>query len=200
MIHTPDIAEDMQRLEALLRRDVAPHLKTKAEARILDLACGRCDEAETLIKVVQDETRSDDVHLVGADIRIREVRQARERTAGLNAEFLIEDATKLDQHKEMKDFDLVFLRHQNYWHGPEVWKRIFDTGAAKLTDDGLLVITSYFDKEHQLALEALKQMGLEVVSSRRNKTSRAVTDGKGKSVDRWIAVLRKPGSSGPDAR
>lgn len=194
MIHAPDIAEDMVRLESLLRRHVAPHLKSKAEARILDLACGRCDEAETLIKVVQDETHADDVKLVGADIRIREIRQARERTAGLGAEFLIEDATKLDQHKEMKDFDLVFLRHQNYWHGPEIWKQIFDTGAAKLTDDGLLVITSFFDKEHELALEALKKLGMEVVVSKRNAVSRAVPDGKDKSVDRWMAVLRKPGS------
>jgi SAM-dependent methyltransferase len=189
---TPDIAEDMLRLESLLRREVAPHLKAKAEARILDLACGRCDEAETLISVVKDEMQADKVQLVGADIRIREVRQARERTANLDTEFLIEDATKLGAHKQMKDFDMVFLRHQNYWNGEEVWKKIFDTGLAKLNDDGLLVITSYFDKEHQLALDALQKLGAEVVLSKRNKVSRKVSDGKDKSVDRWLAVLKKP--------
>jgi SAM-dependent methyltransferase len=189
---TPDIAEDMLRLESLLRREVAPHLKAKAEARILDLACGRCDEAETLISVVKDEMQADKVQLVGADIRIREVRQARERTANLDTEFLIEDATKLGAHKQMKDFDMVFLRHQNYWNGAEVWKKIFDTGLAKLNDDGLLVITSYFDKEHQLALDALQKLGAEVVLSKRNKVSRKVSDGKDKSVDRWLAVLKKP--------
>jgi SAM-dependent methyltransferase len=189
---TPDIAEDMLRLESLLRREVAPHLKAKAEARILDLACGRCDEAETLISVVKDEMQADKVQLVGADIRIREVRQARERTANLDTEFLIEDATKLGAHKQMKDFDMVFLRHQNYWNGEEVWKKIFDTGLAKLNDDGLLVITSYFDKEHQLALEALQKLGAEVVLSKRNEVSRKVSDGKDKSVDRWLAVLKKP--------
>jgi SAM-dependent methyltransferase len=187
------IAEDMQRLEHLLRGEVTPHLKPRAEARILDLACGRCDEAETLVKVVQDEVRADAVKLVGADIRIREVREARERYDGkLDAEFLIEDATKLSAHKEMKDFDLVFLRHQNYWHGPDVWKRIFDTGAAKLTPDGLLVITSYFDREHKLAIEALQKQGLQLISSKRNKASRALSDAPGKSVDRWIAVFKRP--------
>ena len=189
---TSDLAQDMARLESLLRRNVAPHLKTKAEARILDLACGRCDEAETLIGVVKDEMRADRVQLVGADIRIREVRQARERTANLDTEFLIEDATRLSAHKEMKDFDMVFLRHQNYWNGPEVWKKIFDTGLAKLNDDGLMVITSYFDKEHQLALEALQKLGAEVVLSQKNLASRDVGDTAGKSVDRWLAVLKKP--------
>lgn len=194
MKNPPDIAEDMVRLESLLRRHVAPHLKHKAEARILDLACGRCDEAETLVNVVQDEMRAEDVKLIGADIRIREIREARARYEKMGAEFLLEDATKLTQHKQLNDFDLVFMRHQNYWHGPEVWKKIFDTGLAKLNDDGLLVITSYFDREHQLALEALQKLGAEVVLSERNAISRAVPDGKDKSVDRWLAVLKKPGA------
>lgn len=192
MPHSPDIAQDMVRLEALLRGHVAPHLKTKAEARILDLACGRCDEAETLIKFVGEEARAEDVKLIGADIRIREILQARERTANIGAEFLLEDATRLSQHKQLgEDFDLVFLRHQNYWHGPEVWKKIFDTGLARLDDDGLLVITSYFDKEHQLALDALQKLGAEVVLSKRNEVSREL-ETPGKSVDRWLAVLKKP--------
>ena len=191
---SPDIAEDMVRLEALLRGHVAPHLKAKAraETRILDLACGRCDEAETLIKVVGDVARADNVKLIGADIRIREILQARERTGKLGAEFLLEDATKLGHHKQLgDDFDMVFLRHQNFWNGPDVWKKIFDTGLAKLNDEGLIVITSYFDKEHQLALDALQKLGAEVVLSKRNEVSREL-ETKGKSVDRWMAVLKKP--------
>jgi Methyltransferase domain len=187
-----ELATDMRRLESLLKRQVAPHLRTQAEARILDLACGRCDEAETLIKVVQSETPSDKVKLIGADIRNREIRQARQTHGHLGAEFLLEDATKLGAHKELKDFDMVFLRHQNYWHGPELWKKIFDTGLAKLNDDGLMVITSYFDREHQLAIDALQDLGAELVLSHRNEESRALDDAPGKSVDRWVAVLKKP--------
>ena len=192
MTSAADIHEDMLRLEALLRGHVAPHLKTKADARILDLACGRCDEAETLVKVLREEMKADAVQLVGADIRIREIRQARERFAGLDAEFLIEDASNLSHHKELgEDFDLVFLRHQNFWNGEELWKGIFDQGLEKLSDDGLLVITSYFDKEHELALEALQKQGAELVLSTRNEVARALPS-NGKSVDRWLAVLRKP--------
>ncbi len=192
MTSATDITEDMVQLEALLRGHVAPHLRAKADARILDLACGRCDEAETLTRVVKEEMKADAVQLVGADIRIREIRQARERYANMDAEFLIEDASNLSHHQQLgQDFDMVFLRHQNYWNGPELWKGIFDQGLEKLSDDGLLVITSYFDKEHQLALEALQKLGAEVVLSKRNAVSRALPS-QGKSVDRWLAVLKKP--------
>lgn len=188
----PAIAEDMGRLKGLLRDSLKPNLKASGDMRILNLACGRCDEAETLVTVGQELTAGGPVEMIGADIRIREIRQAREQHAHLPARFLIEDATKMDQHKELgEDFNLVFLRHQNFWHGQELWKKIFDQGIAKLRPDGMLVITSYFDVEHKLALKALEALGMEVVSNQRNKASRELSDAPGKSVDRWVAVLRR---------
>ena len=56
------------------------------------------------------------------------------------------------------------------------------------------MITSYFDKEHRLALRALESLGMEVVSNRRNTRSRALSDAPGKSVDRWVAVLKRRGT------
>lgn len=189
----PPIAEDMAKLKSLLQDCLAPHLPAaQKDMRILNLACGRCDEAATLIQVGNDLTKGGSVEMVGADIRIREIRQARETHRHLPAQFLLEDATKIDQHKELgDDFNMVFLRHQNFWHGQELWKKIFDQGIAKLRPDGMLVITSYFDVEHKLALRALESLGMEVVSNKRNKTSRALKDAPGKSVDRWVAVLRR---------
>jgi hypothetical protein len=182
----------------MLHDSLAPHLPNTAagkDMRILNLACGRCDEAETLIQVGTELTQGGEVEMIGADIRIREIRQAREQHANLPAKFLIEDATKIDEHRELgDDFNMVFLRHQNFWHGQELWKKIFDQGIAKLRPDGMLVITSYFDKEHRLALRALESLGMEVVSNRRNKESRALADAPGKSVDRWVAVLKRRGS------
>jgi chemotaxis methyl-accepting protein methylase len=190
---TSVIAEDMQKLKSLLHDSLAPHLPAaQKDMRILNLACGRCDEAESLIQVGSELTQGGDVEMIGADIRIREIRQARETHAHLPAQFLIEDATKIDQHKELSDdFNMVFLRHQNFWHGQELWKKIFDQGIAKLRPDGMLVITSYFDVEHRLALRALESLGMEVISNTRNKESRALKDAPGKSVDRWVAVLRQ---------
>jgi methyltransferase family protein len=187
------IQQDMSKLKSLLHDSLAPHLPAaQKDMRILNLACGRCDEAETLINVGSELTQGGNVEMIGADIRIREIRQARETHGHLPAQFLIEDATKIDQHKELSDdFNMVFLRHQNFWHGQELWKKIFDQGIAKLRPDGMLVITSYFDVEHRLALRALESLGMEVISNRRNKESRALKDAPGKSVDRWVAVLRQ---------
>ena len=187
------IIQDLSCLKGLLSESVTPHLAPSSDLRILNLACGRCDEAETLISVGRELTGgSGAVEMVGADIRIREIRQARERHAGLPAEFLLEDASQLDRNRALgDDFGMVFLRHQNFWNGRDLWKKIFDQGIAKLREDGLLVITSYCDVEHRLALEALQKMGMEVVESRRNRASRSLKDGRGKSVDRWIAVLRR---------
>ncbi len=191
------IADDMSKLKTLLHDSLSPHVAPAAAdgMRILNLACGRCDEAETLIQVGSELTKGGEVEMIGADIRIREIRQARENHSHLPAKFLIEDATKIDQHQELgDDFNMVFLRHQNFWHGQELWKKIFDQGIAKLRPDGMLVITSYFDKEHRLALRALESLGMEVVSNRRNTRSRALSDAPGKSVDRWVAVLKRRGT------
>jgi SAM-dependent methyltransferase len=186
------IAKDMRVLDSLLRENVAPHLRAKAarDLRVLNLACGRCDEAETLVKFAKAQAPGD-VRLIGADIRIREILQARERHTNLPAEFLLEDATKLGAHKEIgQEFDMVLLRHQNFWHDPELWKKIFEQGLDRAGDDGLLVITSYFDKEHRLALDALRKLGADVVLSMRNERSRGLSS-PGKSVDKHIAVLRR---------
>lgn len=188
------ITTDLTQLRKLLRETIGGKLPKEArDLKILNLACGACDEAEALIDVGRDLTGGGSVEMVGADIRIREVLEARKKFAHLPAEFLLEDATKIGVHKELgDDFNLLFMRHQNYWHGRELWKKIFDEGLTKLDDNGLMVITSYFDKEHRLALEALQKLGMEVVENRRNTESRALPT-QGKSVDRWVAVLRKKG-------
>lgn len=185
------IAQDMQVLRGLLQQAVAPHLRNaRDDMRILNLACGQCDEAETLVNFAQSQTQGA-VQLIGADIRIREILQARAQHSHLPAEFLLEDATKLHHHKELgEDFNMVLLRHQNYWHGPELWKRIFEQGLARMDENGLLVITSYFDKEHQLALEALDKLGAELITTHSNMDSRQLLT-PGKFVDKHIAVFRR---------
>lgn len=165
-------------------------------ARILNLACGPCRESSALVRVMRDLRGPGGIRFVGADIRAREVAEAAERARALAApdaqfEFLATDCATIDRHRELGEgFDLTFLRHQNYWNDPRTWRRIFEAGMSRLHDDGLLVITSYFDHEHTLAVRAIEQAGGQLITSVANPLSEPL-DTPGKSVDRHVAVFRR---------
>lgn len=196
--HEDQFARENAALSRLLRRALAhasPALPNDRALSILDLACGPCREAETLIHSLREVSgSSSDIRLVGADIRRAELDEAasRARAAGLaHTEFLAADCSKLDHAlASSENFDLTFLRHQNFWNDPAAWLRIFEHGLSRLNDDGLLVITSYFDREHALAVKALERAGAELVVSARNDDSIDLST-HGKSVDRHLAVFRR---------
>lgn len=211
--------EDLQRLRRMLRK-VAGHdleavkrrLERSAkprpgaeEIRVLDIACGDCREAEVLGDFVAELKGAPEasVKLTGIDVRAREIADAarnfgkrqgpRDERGRREFEFLTGDATKLKDHAEMGgDFDLVFLRHQNYWNGARDWEEIFDQALDKVGDEGRLVITSYFDKEHALALEAIQKLGGELIRTEFNDETRELIT-PGKSMDRHVAIFRKKG-------
>ena len=202
---------DMRRLRGLLKKVLTDDegarraLQSGDEARILDVACGACIEAETLSDVLAELKNGDApvdvdsagpaVKLTGIDVRAREIADAQLRfdkmKDGREFEFLTGDATKLEGHRELgEDFDVVFMRHQNYWNGQRTWEEIFDQGMKKLADNGSLVITSYFDKEHELALKAIQRLGGKLIVTEENAESRELST-VGKSIDRHIAVFEK---------
>ncbi len=205
--------EDLERLRRMLRKvagddieTVCRRLESRDEARILDIACGDCREAEVLSDFVAELKGAPEsaVKLTGIDVRAREIANAEKkfgRRRGPDGkrgkrefEFLTGDATKLRGHAEMgDDFDLVFMRHQNYWNGDSTWEKIFDQALEKLGTDGRLVITSYFDKEHSLALEALQRLGGELIRTEFNPETRELST-PGKSVDRHVAIFKRKGS------
>ena len=195
---------DLQRLDGelgrLLNGDVAfqETLRRPGEVRILDLACGACDEAEVLARAIarlRGEDREDaKIRFTGMDIRAREIGWARDRFRGddgVSFEFLEGDARRLDGHTQLPEgFDLVFMRHQNLWNGQRVWEEIYHKALEKLAPGGRLVITSYFDREHEQALAAIQAQGGQLITTRRNPLSRGLPT-RGKSVDRHLAVLKK---------
>jgi SAM-dependent methyltransferase len=212
---------DLARLKKMLRRvlgnDEAAIRRVfesgGADAlRILDIACGDCREADALGETFTEiraekagpDARPLDIHLTGIDVRLREIAEANRRFGGKRVDaatggkregkFLAGDASKLQSQGQLGDgegFDLVFLRHQNYWNGERTWDEIFDQALGQLDDEGRLVITSYFDKEHQLALDAIQRLGGELIVTEQNEESRALDDAPGKSIDRHVAVFRR---------
>ena len=201
MAHTPFtelLQGDLKTLETNLRDLLDPHLSEKEHLSLLNLACGRGDETGVLAKLLAEKSKS--AHLQGLDIRAAEIDQANsrwkaelEKAAEQNstADFITHRGDRLLDLAEIGTPDIAFLRHQNYWNDKPVWTQIFDQALERLNDDGLLVITSYFDKEHELATEALENLGAIQVGSIINPNSRALSDAPGKSVDKHLAVFRK---------
>ncbi|MDB4764531.1 class I SAM-dependent methyltransferase, partial [Akkermansiaceae bacterium] len=184
MAHTPFtelLQGDLASLETNLRNLLGPHLLKKDHLSLLNLACGRGDETGVLAKLLAEKSKSS--HLQGLDIRAAEIDQANSRwkeelqKAGeqnTSVDFITHRGDRLLELAEISTPDIAFLRHQNYWNDKPVWTRIFDQALERLNDDGLLVITSYFDKEHELATEALKNLGAIQVGSIINPNSRAL--------------------------
>lgn len=195
--HSPT-ASDLKRLKQLLGESLTKAgVNIPEQSRLLNLACGRADEAAVLADVFGKKG----IQLTGLDIRDREISEAQERwkkylPENAQAEFLVQDCSKLDDLSSLPDdFNIAFMRHQNFWNGDNTWSQIYDQALHRLNDDGLLVITSYFDREHQLALDAIQNLGAELVLTEQNHQSRRIHDvpaGVQKSVDRHVAIFRKP--------
>jgi len=159
--------------------------------RVLDLACGECHEAETLVSTLKKRQPERTIEFVGSDLREREISNATARLiARPEFRFLSADLSNQSAQKELGEkFDLVLLRHQNYWNDPLAWEHIFANGLSQLKEGGQLLITSYFDQEHLLARQALtSRLGAKEVLTRRNFSSRELVT-PGKSVDRHCALF-----------
>lgn len=200
MAHTPfheHLQTDLSNLEGNLRDLLNPHLNQKDHLSLLNLACGRADETGVLAKLLAEKSKS--AHIQGLDIRAPEIDQAnsrwkeelREQGNKSTSDFIVHRGDRLRDLQDVGTQDIAFLRHQNYWNDKPVWTQIFDQALEKLDEDGLLVITSYFDREHELATKALEQLGAIQVGSIINPNSRSLSDAPGKSVDKHLAVFRK---------
>lgn len=193
-------ADENERLHAILTKLLRKgHFAPRKDValQLLDIACGECREAETLIQVAQTlrgANHGAPLRFVGTDLRKREVEDAAQRFRSRPAatfEFIVENAAQLDRHQQLgQEFDLAFIRHQNFWLDGLQWKHIFEQGLTKLSDDGLLVITSYFDHEHKLAMAAVQEAGGELIVTERHQQSIQLAC-PGKSVDRHVALFRK---------
>ncbi|MEP4049123.1 MAG: class I SAM-dependent methyltransferase, partial [Luteolibacter sp.] len=101
------------------------------------------------------------------------------------------NAAMIGRMEGLREFDLVFIRHQNYWHEPMVWEGILTEALAALKDGGKLVCTSYFDLEHELFCASMRTRGAQMLANVRHASSRDLPDAEGKSVDRWVGVWEK---------
>jgi Methyltransferase domain len=185
------IAGDMRRLGGLLEGVIGlAGLRLAGKIAVLNLACGRADETGVLAAALAPAEIG---FYLGMDLRSDAIAEAKARweLPGGEIDFREGNAAAIGRAEGLPEFDLVFIRHQNYWNEPMVWEGILDEAMAALRDGGYLVCTSYFDLEHEMLIASMRQRGVRLLANLRNRLSRDLPDGDGKGVDRWIAVWGK---------
>lgn len=206
---TSDMLHFWRMLECCVgRTDFFQKHDSKEPVNLLNLACAHCEEAAIISAYFGQGCGGAPVRFFGMDVRAREIDTAKRRYEmtekifqklgipavkgdGPEFEFFSDDATRLGGYKQIPgSFDIVFMRHQNVWNDRKIWQRIFQFSLDRLRDDGLLVFTSYFDREHMIALETFKALGAQLLISEKNPNTRELHY-PGKSVDRHMAVMRR---------
>lgn len=199
----PGTDADIQRLARLLEMGLQSAFWTPpAEPAILNLACGRADETGILLDALAAPAGR--AFYLGIDLRPLEIDEARSRwlpgvPPGWEVDFRCGDASRTDRMKLLPSFDFIFVRHQNFWSDVSVWSRIYQNALTLLRPEGMLAITSYFDREHALACACLSQLGAEKAVDVPHFASRPLDDAPNKSVDRHLALWKvpAPGGGGP---
>ena len=190
----PGIGDDVARLKELLALGLrASGWLVPPKPALLNLACGRADETGVLLSSVAP--LAEELFYLGIDLRPAEIAEAKARwlplaPPGWQLDFRAGDASRTDRMKQLPPFDLVFIRHQNYWHDPATWLVLFKNALGSLKPGGLLLITSYFDREHELAMACLAQCGALKLADLHHPHARPLPDAPKKAVDRRLAVFR----------
>ncbi len=182
---------DVRRLAELLGEVFAlAGLRFSGKLAVLNLACGRADETGALAAAL---TPAEIGFYLGMDLRADAIAEAKRRweLPGGEIDFREGNAAMIGRMEGLPEFDMVFIRHQNYWHEPMVWEGILDEALAALKEGGHLVCTSYFDMEHELFAASMRARGAELLANVRHAFSRELPDAEGKSVDRRVAVWGK---------
>ncbi len=183
-------AADVARLRNLLRTSLAAagFPGHRENLSVLNLACGRADETGAIAAAVAPGKIG---FYFGLDLRADAIAEATARWAlpAGTIDFRCGDGSAIHQMRQLPAFDLIFIRHQNYWHDPARWDVMCGHALAALAPGGLLACTSYFDFEHELLKASLATRGARVLWDVRSPGSRALDDASNKSVDRRLALF-----------
>lgn len=201
--------------EAFRQNPAGPPNIDPPELRILNVACGYGEDTIAISALFNQYAFGflpRPVDYTGIDLRENALVRARRNAhstrtffqRGLKDEhvpfrfrFPNTDATKLDQLPLFADpFDLIISRHQNCYQGLDLWSKIFAQALGRLKPTGLLLMTSYYDKEHHIALEAMRALGARLLISLTNPNSRQMTH-EGQTLDRHVALFAPPSPDEP---
>ena len=177
---------------------------------ILDLACSVCEEKETVSLFFGGEDfslagASRSVDVIGVDNDEEAISLANggvRKEYKDNYKFIVADAAHLHEDPRAqnvpKNADVVIIRHQQMFK-PDyndvdntvrdlLWKQVIDQGLWRLTEQGIMLITSYTEEEHQQLLEYLHLIRANVVVNEENEFSEPLGNG---GIDKYVIAIEK---------
>lgn len=169
------------------------------QTKILDLACGVCEEGIVLSAFFGGGSfgnSNENVKIIGVDIKKKEIEDAissysKSGVLQPNYEFITGDATNLDQYQQIpSEVDAVVIRHQQISVNEDVWTKIFQQALQGVNKEGIVIITSFSDIEHEILIEALQKLDCEIVINESNPYAKPLSDEE-ISLDRNIAIIKR---------
>lgn len=161
---------------------------------ILNLGCGVCQEGRMLSSFFGGEEFGSEggrnVDLIGVDVDPKEIERAKKDHQIPGYEFIVGDATNLDQYSSIPtQVDVVVIRHQQISHNKNLWQEIFQQALRHVTPEGIILITSFSDIENEMLVETLQTLNCEMIINERNPYAKPTTT-EGLSIDRNITIVR----------
>jgi len=125
---------------------------------VLDVACGKCIEAEVLFELFGN-------NIIGIDNDQEEINALLQRIGPDRGRFFTGDVTDLTQILD-KEAEIVIARHPNV--GSDDWSTIYKKcyGVTKL--GGVLISTYYSNLDHALGDPMVEEAGYKIQVSERN--------------------------------
>ena len=132
------------------------------QTQILNLACGPCIEGDVLNSYFGNKNLgelSDKVIQTGIDID-----EANESIRLYPFKFVCDDLTKPAHAQDIPtNVDIVVIRHQQCMSINAPWKTIFKQAVDRVSENGIILITSYGKIEHDIMVNIMRELGAKVI-------------------------------------
>jgi SAM-dependent methyltransferase len=175
------------------------------KTKVLDLACGIFEEAGTITSYfggsIGPNIHNNNVDIIAVESDERMIDPAKENIPHdikNNYKVLLADATKLEDNSDVPDlFDVILIRHQQMFKSinPKerkqtelTWQEIMRQGINKLADNGIFIITSYTEDEHEGLLNFLEDEECKIINAGENEFAEPLGGG---GIDKYVVVLKK---------
>jgi ubiquinone/menaquinone biosynthesis C-methylase UbiE len=152
---------------------------------IINLACGKCHEAETLIKLF-----GDNIYFI--DNNPNELQYLENKLGKKNSNKIINyDAQKISKIFDKNSIDLIIARHPNT--SKDNWSKIYNECFKINKSDGIIISTYYTNFDYSFGKEHMNKTNYNILISEQNPYSITYSDSNfiQSGTDKFIIIGEK---------